>query len=180
MHKIDPKIKPYTVPVAMVSIDQLESPVPGFVSIAKGLPTIRKYRGASVFVDHAGDFTYIHMHYCLTTDKTIDAKHVFECLAEQHGVRILHYPCDSGRFIDKAFVDNIQTAHQTITFCGVSAHHQNGVAERHIRDITENARTSLLHAVHRWRKAIAANLRPEAIKHVVNVRNSLPQPGKTE
>ena len=49
-----------------------------------------------------------------------------------------------------------------------------------MRDITENARTSLLHAAHRWPKAIAANLWPQAIKHVVNVRNSLPRPGKTE
>ena len=46
--------------------------------------------------------------------------------------------------------------------------------------ISENARTSLLHAAHQWPKAIAANLWPQAIKHVVNVRNSLPRPGKTE
>ena len=164
----------------MVSIDQLESPVPGFVPIAKGQPTVRKYRGASVFVDHASDFKYVHMHQHLTTDETINAKHAFERLAEQHGVRILHYHCDNGRFADKAFVDDVQAAHQTITFCGIGARHQNGIAERRIRDITENACTSLLHAAHRWPKAIAANLWPQAIKHVVNVRNSLPRPGKTE
>ena len=177
MHKIDPIIKPSTVPGAMVSIDQLESSVPGFVPIAKGQPTIRKCHGALVFVDHTSDFRYVHMHYDLTSDKTINAKHAFEHLAEQHGVRILHYHCDNGRFTDKAFVDDIRMAHQTITFCGVGAHHQNGVAERRIRDITENARTSLLHAAHRWPKAIAANLWPQAIKHVVNMRNSLPWPG---
>ena len=133
-----------------------------------------------MFVDHVSDFTHVHMHQHLTTDETIDAKHAFERLAEQHGVRILHYHCDNGRFADKAFVDDVRAAHQTITFCGVGAHHQNGIAERRIRDITENTRTSLLHAAHRWPKAIAANLWPQAIKHVVNVRNSLPQPGKTE
>ena len=90
-HKIDPKIKPTTVPGAVVSIDQLEAPVSGFVPIAKGQPTVRKYRGASVFVDHASDFMYVHMHYHLTTDETIDAKHAFECLTEQPGVKILHY-----------------------------------------------------------------------------------------
>ena len=168
-HKIDPKIKPTTIPWAVVSIDQLESPVPGFVPIAKGQPTVRRYRGASVFVNHASDFTYVHIHQHLTTDETIDAKHAFERLAEQHGVGILHYHCDNGRFADKAFMDDVQGAHQTITFCGVGAHHQNGIAERRIRDITENARTSLLHAAHRWPKAIAANLWPQAIKHVVNV-----------
>ena len=180
MHKIDPKIKPTPIPGAVVSIDQLESPVPGFVPIAKGQPTVRRYRGASVVVDHASDFTYVHMHQHLTMDETIDAKHAFERLAEQHGVRILHYHCNNGRFADKAFVDDVRAAHQTITFCSIGAHHQNGIAERCIRDITENARTSLLHAAHRWPKAIAANLWPQAIKHVVNVCNSLPRPGKTE
>ena len=178
--KIDPKIKPSTIPGSVVSIDQLESPVPGFVSIAKGQPTVRKYNGDSVFVDHASDFTYVHMHYHLTTDETIDAKHAFECQAEQHRVQILHYHCDNGRFADKVFVDDVQMAHQTITFCGVSAHHQNRITERRIWDITENTHTSLLHAAHRWSKAIAANLWPQAIKHVVNMRNSLPWPGKTE
>ena len=180
MHKIDPKIKCSTIPGAVVSIDQLESPILGFVPIAKGLRTFRKYCGASVFVDHTSDFTYVHMHHHQTMDKMIDAKHAFERLAEQHGVQILHYHCDNGRFADKAFVEDIWMAHQTIAFCGVGAHHQNGVAERRIRDITENAHTSLLHAAHRWPKAIAANLWPQAMKHVVNVRKSLPQPGKTE
>ena len=179
-HKIDLKIKPSTIPGAVVSIDQLESPIPGFVPIAKGQPTVRKYRGASVFVDHASNFTYVHMHQHLTTDKTIDAKHAFERLAEQHGVQILHYHCDNGRFADKAFVDDVQAVHQTITFCGIGTHRQNGIAERRIWDITKNAHTSLLQAAHRWPKAIAANLWPQAIKHVVNVRNSLPRPGKTE
>ena len=180
MHKIDPKIKLTTVPGAVVSIDQLESPVPGFVPIAKGQPTVQRYRGASLFVDHASDFTYIHMHQHLTMDETIGAKHAFERLAEQHGVRILHYHCDNGRFANEAFVGDVRAAYQTITFCGVGAHHQNGIAERRIRDITENTRTSLLHAAHRWPKAIAANLWPQAIKHVVNVHNSLPRPGKPE
>ena len=84
------------------------------------------------------------------------------------------------KFADKAFVDDVRAAYQTITLCGVGAHHQNGIAERRIRDITENARTSLLHAAHRWPKAIAANLWPQAIKHVIDVCNSLPRPGKTE
>ena len=86
MHKIDPKIKLSTVPGIVVSIDQLESPVPGFMPIAKGQPTVHKYCGALVFVDHASDFTYVHMHQHLATDETIDAKHAFERLAEQHRV----------------------------------------------------------------------------------------------
>ena len=61
-----------------------------------------------------------------------------------------------------------------MSFCGVNAHHQNGKAERRIRDITENARTSLLHAAHRWPKAIHPSLWPAALKNYVNLRNNIP------
>ena len=47
----------------------------------------------------------------------------------------------------------IDKNNQHITCCGVGAHHQNGVAERHIRTIVEKARTSLLHASTKWPSA---------------------------
>ena len=73
--------------IVSVSIDQLKSPVPGFVPIAKGQPAVHQYDGALVLVDHASDFMYVHMHQHLTMDKMLDAKHAFERRAEQHGVR---------------------------------------------------------------------------------------------
>ena len=114
-HKIDPKIKPTTVPGAVVSVDQLESPVPGFVLIARGQPTTSRYRGASVFADHASGFTYVHLHQALTTQETLDAKHAFECVAHQHAIRIMHYHCDNCCFADHAFLDDVRKAGQTIT-----------------------------------------------------------------
>ena len=179
-HKIDPKIKPTTIPGAVVSVDQLESPVPGFVPIARGQPTTSHYHGASVFADHASGFTYVHLHQALTMQETLDAKHAFERVAHQHAVRIMHYHCDNGRFADRVFLDDVCKAGQTITFCGVGAHHQNGVAERRIRDITKSARTMLLHAAHQWPKTITSNLWPQALKHATNVRNALPRKGKTQ
>ena len=138
-HKIDAKIKPSIISGAVVSIDQLESLIPGFVPITRGQPTTSHYRGASVFADHASGFTYGHLHQAMTTQQTINAKHAFERIAEQHAVCIRHYHCGNGRFADRAFMNDVRKEGQTITFCGVGAHHQNGVAERHIRDITESA-----------------------------------------
>ena len=168
-HKVDPKIKPSTIPGAVVSIDQLESPIPGFVPITRGQPTTSHCRGASVFADHVSSFTYGHLHQAMTTQKTIDAKHAFERIAEQHAICIRHYHCDNGHFADSAFMDDVHKAGQTITICGVGAHHQNGVADRHIHDITESAQTMLLHATHRWPKTITSNLSPQALKHAMNV-----------
>ena len=164
----------------MVSIDQLESPIPGFVPIARGQPTTRRYRGASVFADHVSGFTYVHLHQAMTTQETLDTKHVFEHIPEQHVIRIRHYHCDNCRFADRAFMDDVRKAGQTITFCGVGAHHQNGVAERCICDITESARTMLLHAAYRCPKTITSNIWPRALKHATNVRNVLPRKGKTQ
>ena len=51
--------------------------------------------------------------------ETLDAKHAFEHIAEQHGIHICHYHCDNGRFADQAFMDNVYQTRQTITLCGV-------------------------------------------------------------
>ena len=119
-----------------------------FVLIHRGLPTIKQYIGATVFVDHYSDYTYIHLMTEMTAKATVEAKDAFERLAASHNVRIRHYHCDNGLFDTKSFKESIITARQTISFCGVNAHHQNGKAERHIGDVTTGTRTSLLHASH--------------------------------
>jgi hypothetical protein len=49
------------MPGQVVSMDQLVSPTPDFVPIHWGLPTNARYEGATVFVDHFSDFTYVHL-----------------------------------------------------------------------------------------------------------------------
>ena len=45
---------------------------------------------------------------------------------------------------------------QTISFCGVGAHHQNGVSENIIKQLTLTARTLLLHAQQFWPEYISS------------------------
>ena len=61
----------------------------------------------------------------------------------------------------------------------MNAHHQNGKAERRIKDITTSGRTSLLHVSHRWPQTIDTPLWHMALKHYVNLRNNLPSNYKT-
>ena len=145
----------------MASIDQLESLTPGFTLIGKGQPTLRRYCGATVFVDHASGFTYVHMNEDLMTAE-------FKQIAEQHGVKIQHYHCDNGHFADCVFVTDVHKAQQTIKSHGVGAQHQSGIAERCTQYITESTRTMLLHVAHLWPKTITANLWPQAMKHATN------------
>jgi hypothetical protein len=84
----------------------------------------------------------------------ISCKEAFEAYAKSHGVHMKHYHADNGRFKDNAFLERTQKNHQTISFSGVGAHHQNGIAEKRIGDLQKRATTVLLHAQRRWPDAI--------------------------
>jgi hypothetical protein len=64
-----------------------------------------------------------------------------------------------------------------MTMCGVNAHHQNGEAERRIRQLQDLARTSLLHAIHRWPQAINTFLWPYAVRKAADDINKIPSEG---
>ena len=94
-----------------------------------------------------------------------EAKRAFEGKAGRYGVAIKHYHADNGIFEAREFQETIFTDGQTISFCGVNAHHQNGRAEKKIRDLQELTRTMILHAQNRWPNAISAHLWPMAMKN---------------
>ena len=75
---------------------------------------------------------------------------------------------------------NVEQSRQTISFCGVGAHHQSGVAEHRVRELTEMARTQLLHAMHNNPKAVNVHLWPYALRHASYLFNHFPRHGKTE
>lgn len=49
-----------TVPAQVVSVDQLESTVPGFIGQAKGSLSKQRYRVATIFVDHFSQLSFIY------------------------------------------------------------------------------------------------------------------------
>ncbi len=91
---------------------------------------------------------------------TFSAKAVakLQNFALSHGVHIKHYHADNGRFKDTLFTRDIEEKGQTISYCGVGAHHQNGIAEKRIRDLQRTATALLLHAQRRWPDAINTHL----------------------
>ncbi len=86
----------------------------------------------------------------LTSNKTVDAKRAFERFAAENGVRIKHYHCNNGRFADTFFCAACNSQNQKLTFCGVNAHFQNGIAKRAIQDLSESAQKQLLHTRQQW------------------------------
>jgi hypothetical protein len=109
----------------------------------RGTPTNKRYIGATICVDHFSDFTYAQLMTEMNGVSTVEANLAFKRAASFYGVRIQHYHADKGLFDTKVFKASIQSVSQTLSFCGVNAHHQNGKAENHIKDVTTGARTSL-------------------------------------
>jgi hypothetical protein len=118
-----------------VSVNEMISTQVGFIAQLKGTLTKKRYTAATIFVDHYSRLKYVHLMTRLTSEETIDAKQAFEHFAKQHSVHILHYHCNNGQFADNPFMNSCSAKGQHLTFCGVNAHFQNGIAEKAIRDL---------------------------------------------
>jgi hypothetical protein len=122
-------IKKATHPGEVISVDQLESSILGFLGQMTGKLTRQRIVASTIFVDHASDFSYVYHQTSMISEETLKSKLAFEKFALSHGVHIKHYHADNGRFKDNLFTKRNKDKRQTISFCGVGAHHQNGIAE---------------------------------------------------
>jgi hypothetical protein len=118
--------------------------------------------------------SYVHLQKSTNTDETVEAKVAFERFANANGVKILHYHADNGVFADNKLKAPVASQNQTLTFCGVNAHFQNGLAERHVQELTKHARTMIIHAQERWPSAITANLWPYELRQANDLLNGTP------
>ena len=164
---------PITAPGQCVSVDQLISHTPGVIAQLCRTPAHKRYQAATAFVDHYSRLSYVHLQQSTSAEETLQAKLAFERCAAQHGVVIKHYHVDNGIFADSKFTQAVEEAGQTLSFCGVNAHHANGVAERRIRELQDRARTVLIHANRRWPAAINAHLWPCALREANDRWNSM-------
>ena len=107
-----------TQPGQVVSVDQLESTTPGFVAQLKGLLTTQHYNYATIFVDQYYKLSFVFLQKRITSAETVLAKQSFERFARDHGVKILHYYANNGRFADNGFIQACKDNNQSITYCG--------------------------------------------------------------
>ena len=159
-------------PGDLVSVDQLMSSHPGIIPRISGRHTRDRISCATCFYDTFSHYSYSHLQRSTTGDETISAKEAFEREAHSNGNVISHYRADNGRFVEKSFRDHVDKCIQTIDFCGVNAHHMNGLIERRIRTLSSGARTILLHAMRMWPEIIGTLLWPFALKAYENTLNA--------
>ena len=124
-----------SIPGELVSVDQMVLPTLGFVAQMTGILTNQRYRFTTVYVDQATRLGYVYLQKTASAEETLEGKEAFERYSMSHGVQIKGYHADNGIFRAHKWVNNCNAKHQTLSFSGVGAHHQNGIAERRIKTL---------------------------------------------
>ena len=128
-------------------MDHFESKVPGRLYTSKGKSQLAStYKGGCIFVDHASGLLYVRHQISFTSEETIHSKMHFENWAYNQGVLVQKYTTDNGIFGAREFNSEISAKGQIVKYCGVGAHHQNGIAECSICTVSNMARVMMLHA----------------------------------
>ena len=117
---------------------------------------------------------FVYLKKTASTDEMIEGKKAFEPFARQHNVRLSNYHADNGIFKAHQWMQACRDDQQGMTFAGVNAHHQNGHAERRIRELQELARVMLIHANARWKDSITPNLWSYALRIASDAINNTP------
>ena len=158
-----------------VATDQFVSSVKGRRFDTKGKePDGQRYSGGTIFVDLSSGYMEVHPQVSLRATDTVITKKRFEHNLNNFGHSVEMYLGDNGVYRSKEFRDDLKARGQTMEFCGVGAHHQNGVAERAIRTVSESARTMMIHAAIHWPGNVDLSLWPMAVEYAVHVYNMLP------
>ena len=83
---------------------------------------------ATVFIDYVTGYVHVALMTDQSGESTLQAKHDYEHLAATRNVKAKHYHADNGCFALLSFTNDCKASTQRITFCGVGAHHHNGIA----------------------------------------------------
>ena len=137
-----------------------------------GFLTKQCYHYILVFIDQATRLGYVYLQKSATAEETILAKQAFEHFAANHGItQIKAYHADNGILKANQWVQECRTNGQPLTFTGINAHHQNGIAEWRIRELQELTQMMLIFANRCWPKMVTANLWPYALRMANMVYN---------
>lgn len=111
----------------------------------------------------------------LTAAETIRGKQSVKAEVHNLGHHILAYHSDNGIFASAEFKDHCLMKKQALSFRGIGAHHQNGVAERSIKTISHLARANLIHLMLCWPVHCNTYLWPFAMHYTIWIYNCVPK-----
>jgi hypothetical protein len=132
-----------------VSVDHFESRLKGRTYTSYGKTTSDQYVGGCIFVDHMSGYIHVEHQLGFSSTETIRAKQNYEQFALGNGVIVTDYLADNGIFKANAFVQHLREHNQRVQYCGVNAHHQNGVDSLDFQYGSGNA-AACLHPMENW------------------------------
>jgi hypothetical protein len=109
------------------SIDQIVLAQPGLIPQMADFPTSNWIWGTTNFCNHVSNFIYVHLMQIFTLGETPLAKQAYEKVLAQVGHRAKNYHANNSSFSYRGFHQDVDDKWQSISFCGVGAHHQNGI-----------------------------------------------------
>ena len=159
----------------IIGVDKFISAQPGLVPQQRGIPTRVRIWAATVFICYAAGFVHVGLMTDQSGNATLECKHEFEHRCATRGVKVEAYHADNGIFEERSFINDVKHCFQQIAVCGVGAHHQNGVSENAIKQLTPTAYTlyQACHAQGHWSEYITTMLWPFALKAAQDRGNQL-------
>ena len=122
-------------PGQLFLVDQFQSSVRGRLATSKRKEkNAMKYRGVTMFYDHASGYIHVRMQVSFDAAETLAAKHSVEQEYMFSGIDVDGYRADQGIFKSRDFRKDLEKRGQTIDYS----------AERAIRTISDLARANLL------------------------------------
>lgn len=125
----------------------------------------------TIYVDHASEWMFHHPQKSLWAGNTIHGKQLFEQNAADFDIFIKKIHIDYGVFCSNECMANIIVNKQKVSFSGVEAHHQNGVAQQAIHTVCEIVHANMLHALFCWPGGTTIDLWPLAMSYAIWVHN---------
>lgn len=149
-----------------VSVDLLEAGIPSRLPTMQGLPSPKRYKFVTLWVDHFSQYLNPMFH------ETKESKQEFEAFANKFSVKVANIRADNGMYAAKGFQTICEEKGQQLMFCTVGGHWQNGVVELAIGVVTRTVQTLLLHTIARWPGTVTKEFWPFAVRHACTFHNA--------
>ena len=147
-------------PGQITSVDMMVSPTPGLIAQMTSILMRKSCKCVTMCVDQATRLGHVNLQADVTVETTLKGKQDYERHASSHGITIRGHHADNGIFKAKGWVNDCNEKNQSLTFAAINAHHQNGMAERRIRQLQDQARSMMTFSASRWPKCIDTALWP--------------------
>jgi hypothetical protein len=96
--------------------------VAGFIGQNKGFFFRKRYKIATIFVNHFSRLSYVYLQESTKGVQTLAAKRSFEAYSASHGVKVQQYHANNGRFAEHLFLNHCEKSGQKVSLYVESVH----------------------------------------------------------